>query len=93
MLPAINAQIVKEERFPTEITYGYQEKLLEQALERNLLLFECRHRVYKLLLKTVLEIKIPQVTVSADAPILKNQALRNSKWYLHCNPALWSIAD
>lgn len=45
--------------------------LLEQILERELLLFSCRHHVYELVLKSVFETKIKQVTSSPDIPIFK----------------------
>lgn len=45
--------------------------LLEQRLERELLLFACRHHVYELVLKSVFEAKIPQVTKSPDIPLFK----------------------
>lgn len=45
--------------------------LLEQKLERELLLFACRHHVYELVLKSVFESKIPQVTSSPDIPLFK----------------------
>ena len=43
--------------------------LLEQRLERELLLFACRH-IYELVLKSVFEAKI-QVTNSPDIPLFK----------------------
>lgn len=46
--------------------------VLEQTLERELLLFACRHHVYELVLKTVFETKIKQITKSPDIPIFKN---------------------
>lgn len=45
--------------------------LLEQTLERELLLFACRHHVYELVLKSVFESKIQQVTSSPDIPLFK----------------------
>jgi len=45
--------------------------LLEQKLERELLIFACRHHVYELVLKSVFEIKISQVTTSPDIPLFK----------------------
>jgi hypothetical protein len=45
--------------------------LLEQKLERELLLFACRHHVYELVLKSVFEAKIHQVTNSPDIPLFK----------------------
>ncbi|KAK2577913.1 hypothetical protein KPH14_011858 [Odynerus spinipes] len=45
--------------------------LLEQTLGRELLLFACRHHVYELVLKTVFETKIKQITSSPDIPIFK----------------------
>ena len=44
--------------------------LLAQRLERELLLFACRHHIYELVLKSVFEAKI-QVTNSPDIPLLK----------------------
>ena len=44
---------------------------LEQKLGRELVLFGCRHHVYKLVLKCVFESKIPQVTNSPDIPMFK----------------------
>jgi len=45
--------------------------LLEHTLERELLLFACRHHVYELVLKTVFETKIKHITNSADIPLFK----------------------
>ena len=43
--------------------------LLEQRLERELLLFACRHHIYELVLKSVFEANIQQVTNSPDIPL------------------------
>ena len=45
--------------------------LLEQKFDRDLLLFACRHHVYELVLKSVFEVKMQQVTTSPDIPIFK----------------------
>ncbi|XP_063385404.1 uncharacterized protein LOC134671472 [Cydia fagiglandana] len=45
--------------------------ILEQKMERELLLFACRHHVYELVLKSIFEAKIPQVTRSPDIPLFK----------------------
>lgn len=45
--------------------------LLEQKLERELLLFACRHHMYELVLKCVFESKIQQITSSPDIPLFK----------------------
>lgn len=45
--------------------------ILEQTLERELLLFACRHHIYELVLKSAFEIKIKQITTSPDVPIFK----------------------
>lgn len=45
--------------------------LLEQKLDRELLIFACRHHVYELVLKSVFEVKISQVTTSPDIPFFK----------------------
>ena len=45
--------------------------LLEQRLEKELLLFACRHHIYELVLKSVFEAKIQQVTNSPDIPLFK----------------------
>jgi hypothetical protein len=45
--------------------------LLEQKLDRELVIFACRHHVYELVLKSVFEIKISQVTTSPDIPLFK----------------------
>lgn len=45
--------------------------LLEQKLGKELLLFACRHHVYELVLKSVFESKIHQVTSSPDIPLFK----------------------
>ena len=45
--------------------------LLEQRLERELLLFACRHHIYELVIKTLFEAKIQQVTNSPDIPLFK----------------------
>jgi len=45
--------------------------LPEQKLDRELLIFACRHHIYELVLKSVFEIKISQVTTSPDIPLFK----------------------
>lgn len=45
--------------------------LLEQKLDRELLIFACRHHMYELVLKSVFEAKISQVTISPDIPLFK----------------------
>ena len=45
--------------------------LLEQRLERELLLFACRHHFYELILKSVFEAKIQQVTNSPNILLFK----------------------
>lgn len=45
--------------------------LLEQKLNRDLLLLPCRHHIYELILKSVFESQLPQVTQSADIPFFK----------------------
>ncbi|CAG9793804.1 unnamed protein product [Diatraea saccharalis] len=45
--------------------------LLEQKLGREMLVFACRHHVYELVLKSVFEVKISQVTTSPDIPLFK----------------------
>ena len=45
--------------------------LLEQRLERDLLLFACRHQIYELVIKSVFAAKIQQVTNSPDIPLFK----------------------
>ncbi|GBP51731.1 hypothetical protein EVAR_96283_1 [Eumeta japonica] len=45
--------------------------ILEQTLERELLLFACRHHIYELVLKAVFETKVKQITSSPDIPIFK----------------------
>ena len=45
--------------------------LLEQKLDRKLLLFACRHHVYELVLKSVFEAKIHQVSTNPDIPLFK----------------------
>ena len=45
--------------------------LLEQRLERELLLFACQHHIHKLVLKSVFEAKIQQVTNSPDILLFK----------------------
>lgn len=46
--------------------------LLEQKLNREMLIFACRHHIYELVLKAVFEAKISQVTTSPDIPLFKN---------------------
>nr|CAH7757043.1 unnamed protein product [Callosobruchus chinensis] len=46
--------------------------LLEQKLERDILVFGCRHHMYELVLKSVFELKMKQVTSSPDIPLFKN---------------------
>lgn len=45
--------------------------LLEQKLNRDMLIFACRHHVYELVLKSVFEVKISQVTTNPDIPLFK----------------------
>lgn len=45
--------------------------LLEQKLNREILIFPCRHHVYELVLKSVFEVKISQLTTSPDIPLFK----------------------
>ncbi|XP_067621941.1 uncharacterized protein [Eurosta solidaginis] len=45
--------------------------LLEQALERELLLFACRHHVYELVLKSVFQTKIQEDSTSPEIPLFK----------------------
>jgi hypothetical protein len=45
--------------------------LLEQKLEKELLIFGCRHHIYELVLKTVFEAKIQHVTSSPGIPLFK----------------------
>ncbi|XP_074108448.1 uncharacterized protein LOC141533454 [Cotesia typhae] len=45
--------------------------ILEQTLERKLLLFACRHHIYELVLKAVFETKVKHITSSLDIPIFK----------------------
>lgn len=46
--------------------------LLEQKLERELILFACRHHVYELVLKTIFETKMHQVTSGPSIAFFKN---------------------
>ncbi|KAG8234957.1 hypothetical protein J437_LFUL009153 [Ladona fulva] len=45
--------------------------LLEQKLNRNMLIFAYRHHAYELVLKSVLEVNISQVTTNPDVPLFK----------------------
>ena len=45
--------------------------LLEQKLNRDMLIFACRHHIYELVLKSVFEVKISQVTTNPDIPLFK----------------------
>lgn len=45
--------------------------LLEQKLNREMLIFACRHHIYELVLKAVFESKISQITSSPDIPLFK----------------------
>lgn len=45
--------------------------LIEQMLERELIIFACRHHVYEIVLKSVFESKFHQVTISPDIPLFK----------------------
>ncbi|XP_036340150.1 uncharacterized protein LOC118749456 [Rhagoletis pomonella] len=45
--------------------------LLEQALERELLLFACRHHIYELVLKKVFISKTQEDTTNPDIPLFK----------------------
>lgn len=45
--------------------------LLEQKLERELLLFACRNHIYEMVLRKVFETKIHQVTNSLDITLFK----------------------
>jgi hypothetical protein len=44
---------------------------LEQKLDRELLIFACCHHVYEVVLISVFEIKISQVTISPNIPLFK----------------------
>lgn len=46
--------------------------LLEQKLERDILVFACRHHIYELVLKGVFEAKMKQKATSPDIPLFKN---------------------
>lgn len=46
--------------------------LLEQKLDRELLVFACRHHVFELVLKSVFEAKIPNVSTSPDITLFKS---------------------
>lgn len=45
--------------------------LLEQKLERELVLFDCHHHLYELVLKCVFETKIHQITSTPDITMFK----------------------
>lgn len=45
--------------------------LLEQKFDRDLLIFACRHHVYELVLKSVFDVKMQEVTTGPDIPIFK----------------------
>ena len=45
--------------------------LLEQKFDSKMLFFVCRHNEYELVLKTVFEAKIKQVTTNPDIPLFK----------------------
>jgi len=45
--------------------------LLEQKLNRKMLIFACRHHIYELVLKSVFEVKINQVTTNPDIPLFR----------------------
>lgn len=45
--------------------------VLEQKLNREVLIFACRHHVYELVLKNMFEVKISHVTKSPDIPLFK----------------------
>lgn len=45
--------------------------LIEQRLNREVIIFACRHHIYELVLKAVFEIKVTQVTTSPDIPLFK----------------------
>lgn len=46
--------------------------LIEQKLDKDLLYLPCRHHIYELVLRSVFETKIPQVTTSPSIPLFKN---------------------
>lgn len=46
--------------------------LLERMLNRDILVFACRHHVYELVLKCAFETKISQISTSPDIPLFKN---------------------
>lgn len=46
--------------------------LLEQKLNREMLIFACRHHIYELVLKAVFESKISNITTCPDIPLFKN---------------------
>ena len=45
---------------------------IEQKLDKDLLYLPCRHHIYELVLRSVFETKIPQVTTSPSIPLFKN---------------------
>lgn len=46
--------------------------LIQQKLDKDLLYLPCRHHIYELVLRSVFETKIPQVTTSPSIPLFKN---------------------
>jgi len=52
--------------------------LIEQKLGKDLLYLPCRHHIYELILRSVFEIKIPEVTSSPAIPLFKNF---RKEWY------------
>lgn len=45
---------------------------IEQKLDKDLFYLPCRHHIYELVLRSVFETKIPQVTTSPSIPLFKN---------------------
>jgi len=45
--------------------------LIEQKLNKDLLYLPCRHHIYELILRSVFECKLPQITSSPDIPLFK----------------------
>ncbi|KAL4714691.1 hypothetical protein ACJJTC_012608 [Scirpophaga incertulas] len=68
---AIEALGLNSADYPVKSSIQRIRTKARKQLERELLLFACRHHVYELVLNSVFEAKIPQVTRSPDIPFFK----------------------
>jgi len=79
--------------------------ILEQQLGRDLLYFPCRHHIYELVWRGVVEAKLPKASTNADLPLFKNfkklwpnlnrksfeYGAHLSRWWKHIEPKKTSL--